>query len=85
MKNQAAARITDSPVDAEIVSLAGGDHEFGRATRWLFIGQAGSVRVRMASGAVVDLNYAFDGTQLPIAVTAVYQAGTTAGYIRGMF
>ena len=85
IKNQAALRVTESAVDAEVVDLSNGDYEFSRSTRWIFVSYQGSLVVRMASGASANLGWLEDGTLLQLSVSAVEQAGTHANGIIGLF
>jgi hypothetical protein len=55
-----------------------------RATRALWCGTAGDVRVRMVSGAVVTFAGLPAGTLLPLRVDQVFATGTTAGALVGL-
>jgi hypothetical protein len=82
--NEAAKRTLDSAVDAVALDDSGGDHEFGRCTRWLWIGGGGGLYVRMASGAELPIDGATSGSLIPISVSAVLQ-GTGATLIVALF
>ena len=54
------------------------------ATRALYIGQNGNVRVKMISGDIVTLANMQGGILYPIRVLQVFQTGTTAADIVGL-
>lgn len=55
-----------------------------RATRAIYLGTAGDLRVQMVSGAVAVFAAVPAGTLLPLRVQQVYATGTTAGGIVGL-
>ena len=54
------------------------------ATRALYIGGSGNVKVTMISGDVVTLTGVVAGTMLPLRVTRVWATGTTATAMIGL-
>ena len=54
------------------------------ATRALYIGVGGNVKVTMISGDVVTLTGVVAGTMLPIRVTRVWATGTSASSMTGL-
>lgn len=61
------------------VSLAGGDVDFDDETRGIYVGTGGDLTVKMAlGGGSVTFPNVQDGTVLPLAVTGVVVATTTA-------
>ena len=67
----------ESVVPSDAVQLA-------YATRALYVGQSGNVRVRMASGDVVTLANMQGGNLYPIRVSQVFLTGTTASDLVGL-
>lgn len=59
--------------------------DLGVVTRALFVGEAGTLVVRMAGGGVVTLANVPAGTMLPIRVDRVFATGTTAASILGLW
>lgn len=55
------------------------------ATRGLFVGGAGAVKVTMKNGTDVTFSAVPAGTTLLISVTKVYSAGTTATAIVALY
>jgi hypothetical protein len=53
-------------------------------TRALFVGSGGSLRVEMASGAVLTFEAVADGAILPLRIVRVLATGTTAANIIGL-
>ena len=66
---------TISPLDA--VDLA-------RATRAIYVGQTGNVRVQTTSGDIVTFANLQAGVLYPIRVARVFQTGTTAADLVGL-
>lgn len=58
--------------------------DLAETTRALYVGTAGSVAAIMASGASVAFGSVASGTVLPVRVTRVLAAGTTASAILGL-
>lgn len=54
------------------------------ASRALYVGQAGNLRVQMVSGDTVTLTGVQAGMVYPLRVTQVLATGTTAGAIIGL-
>ncbi|WP_265594882.1 hypothetical protein [Haloferula sp. BvORR071] len=69
--NEAERRTSDSAMDAVMVDYSGGDHDFGRCTRWLWTGGGGSLVARMASGKVLDFQGLQECRMMPISISAV--------------
>ena len=58
--------------------------ELARATRALYVGQTGNVRVKTTSGDVVTLANMQAGILYPIRVLQVFATGTTAADLVGL-
>lgn len=56
-----------------------------QTSRAIFIGSAGAIAVRMLSGETITFSGLTAGTLLPIRVTQVLSAGTTAGAILALY
>jgi hypothetical protein len=54
------------------------------ATRGLFVGQSGNVRVRTSAGDIVTLANMQGGVLYPVRVVRIFQTGTTASDIVGL-
>ena len=70
----------DSPFDSAIaVDIGSGDHTLATASRGLWVGGLGNVKVDMVGvGTGIVFTAVPAGTLLPIRVTKIYQSGTTA-------
>ena len=69
----------ESPVGSgEAIDISVADHATTYATRALWVGTAGNVKVDMLGATGVTFLNVQDGTLLPIRVSKVYQSGTTA-------
>jgi hypothetical protein len=68
----APARDGEAVTPSDSVPLA-------RASRGLYVGSAGNLRVTMVSGAVVTFTGVAAGSYYPLRVTQVMATGTTAG------
>lgn len=55
-----------------------------QTTRAIYVGQAGNLRLRMASADVVTLTAVPAGSLLPLRVAQVLATGTTAGALVGL-
>jgi hypothetical protein len=55
-----------------------------RATRGVYLGTGGDLRVKMVSGTVVTFAAVPAGTFLPLRTQQIYATGTTAGNIVGL-
>jgi hypothetical protein len=71
--------ISDStpPKNAEAVTLGAGNVTFS-GLRLLYIGTAGNLQVVTSGGQTVTFVGVFGGTFLPVLVTGIVDAGTTA-------
>jgi len=71
--------ISDStpPKNAEAVTLGAGNVTF-TSPRLLYIGVTGNVQVVTAGGQTVSYVGVFGGTFLPVLITGIVDAGTTA-------
>jgi len=58
--------------------------ELSRATRALYVGQTGNVRLKTTSGDIVTLANMQGGILYPIRVTQVFATGTTATDLVGL-
>ncbi len=76
---------SDPAVDAEDADIASSDHAFAAVTRAIYVGTGGDVKVDMHGGTAVTFKSVAGGTVLPIAVSNVYQTGSTASDIVGLF
>jgi hypothetical protein len=75
----------DSPASyGETVDIGGGDHDFTKTTRALYVGVAGNVKVDFASGGTAITLTALANGWHPIRITKVYQTGTTATSMVGV-
>jgi hypothetical protein len=69
----------ESPVSGgEAIVISGSDHTLTYASRALWVGSTGSVKVDMIGGATLTFVNVQDGTLLPIRISKVYQTGTSA-------
>lgn len=58
--------------------------DLSRATRALFVGQSGNVRVKTTGGDIVTFANLQSGVLYPIRVARVFQTGTTASDLVGL-
>lgn len=58
--------------------------DLSRATRAIYVGQPGNVRVRMVTGDVVTLANMQGGLLYPLRISQVFQTGTTASDLVGL-
>ena len=72
----------ESPVGGgEAIVTTSGDHTLTQESRALWVGVGGDVKVDMINGAALVIPNVQDGTLLPVRVSKVYQASTTASSI----
>lgn len=77
------AGLTAPATEAEPISPSDGE-ELGTVTRALYVGQPGTVRLRLLSGATVTLANMQGGMLYPIRARQVFATGTTAADIVGL-
>ncbi len=82
---RSAANVATSATNAAAVDLSAVDKTFDSPTRGLWIGTGGDVSVQFALGGRAVLAGVPDGTLLPVAVTTVIRATTTAANIVALF
>lgn len=68
---------SDPAVGAVAIDYSGGDQEFNVPVRALYIDTAGNLKVDMANGTTVTFENLAAGTIYPIAITKIYQTGST--------
>lgn len=74
----------ESPVGHAVALTPSDSVALSEATRALYVGGAGALRVAMVSGAVVTLAGAQAGQVYPLRVTQVLATGTTATGLVGL-
>lgn len=71
--------VGDAAIGAVAISYGGGDQEFTRAVRGIYIGTAGNLKVDMADGTLgVTFSNLAAGSVYALKVTKIYQTGSTA-------
>jgi hypothetical protein len=69
----------ESPVGGgEAIVITSGDHALTYASRALWVGSGGDVKVDMLDGTALTFLGVSEGTLLPIRISKVYSSGTTA-------
>lgn len=74
-----------SAVDAEAVDVSAADQTLTRCSRALWVGGAGNVEVTFRGGTKVTITGVAAGTLLPIQVTKIWMANTSATTIQAWF
>lgn len=74
----AVARRSDPATGAVAISYGSGDQTFSTESRGVYIGTAGNLKVDMADGTTVTFSNLAAGSIYAIAITKVYQTGSTA-------
>ena len=77
----------ESPAANALVITKSDSTVFTQATRYLYVGGAGNIKVDMvgAANTPIIFNGVAAGTILPLRVTKVYSANTTATNIVGLY
>jgi hypothetical protein len=76
--------LTSPPEDG--AAIAPSDAEpLGHATRAIWVGGGGSIRLRMIGGRDVTLENVPGGTLIPLRATRVFATGTTATGLVGLW
>ena len=75
--------LTSPATRAEVV-VPNDTEDLGHATRGLYVGNAGNIRVKMVSGDVVTLENVQSGVTYPLRVAQVLASGTTASGLIGL-
>lgn len=78
MAYDVTAGLTDPANGAEAVVISSVDHAATHASKALYVGETGNVKVDMRGGQAVTFVGVVAGTVLPIRVTKVYKTGTNA-------
>lgn len=74
-----SAGLIDPAQDGTAISYGGGDQTFATPTRWIYIGTAGNLAVRLiGSSADTQLNGLLAGYMYELQVKIIRQAGSTA-------
>ena len=73
-----------SPAWAAAAIVPSDSVALSQTTRAIYVGQAGNLRLRMASADVVTLTAVPAGAFLPLRVSHVLATGTTAGALVGL-
>ena len=60
-------------------------NELSNATRALYVGNGGNVRVKLLSGDLADFSNVPSGAFLPVRVVQVFATGTSASDILGLY
>lgn len=74
----------ESPCEGAEAITAHDTDQLDFATRAIYVGGAGNIRVDMVSDDTVTFNGVVAGTILPIRVRKVYSTGTTATNLIGL-
>jgi hypothetical protein len=82
-KFQGQVVLLDSPISNAFDILPSDDVDIQAATRALYIGTPGDIRVRLLGGA--DVTFVQASGMLPVRVTRVFATETTADDIVGMY
>lgn len=75
---RAVVHDSDPAIGAIAIDYASGDQEITVAARGVYIATAGALKVDMANGSTVTFSSMAAGTIYPIAITKIYQTGSTA-------
>ena len=78
-------RSLTSPPEAGAAILPDDAAELAHATRAIYVGGAGDLRLRLLGGAVVTLVAVPAGTLLPLRVRQVFATGSTASHLVGLW
>jgi hypothetical protein len=73
----AKAQRSDPAVGAVAINYGSGDQTLPTQSRAIYIGTAGTLKVDMADGSTVTFSNLAAGTIYPIAITKIYQTGST--------
>jgi hypothetical protein len=73
-----------SPAQSATAILPSDSTDLPRATRALYVGQAGDLKVRMVSGEVILFAGVLAGALYPLRVDRVLATGTTASGLVGL-
>jgi hypothetical protein len=73
------------PADHAFLVAENDGADLSYATRALYVGGAGAVKVDMLGGETVTFSGVPAGTVLPIRVTKIYATGTTASLMIGLY
>ena len=73
-----------SPASSGMSIEPNDESELAHVTRALYVGQAGSVRVRLHHGSEVTFQDMQAGALYPLRVRQVFASGTTAGGLVGL-
>lgn len=79
------SRTLTAPPEAAAEIIPDDAAELACATRALYVGVAGDLRVRMLGGAVVTLTAVPAGSLLPLRLRQVLATGTSAGGLVGLW
>jgi hypothetical protein len=79
------SRSLTSPPENAIEVVGEDSADLAYATRALYIGGGGDLRVRMLGGGTVTLANVPSGTLIPLRVTRIFATGTTATEILGLW
>lgn len=71
------ARRSDPAQGAVAIDYSGGDQVLATESRGIYIDTAGNLKVDMADGTTVTFENLAAGTIYPIAITKIYQTGST--------
>lgn len=75
----------ESPAENARAITPNDSNDLSNATRSLYIGGAGNVKVDMVSGDTITFTGVVGGTIIPIRIEKVYATGTTATGLVGLF
>jgi hypothetical protein len=72
------ARRSDPATGAVAIDYSGGNQTLSTEARGVYVGTAGHLKVDMADGTTVTFSNLAAGNIYPIAITKIYQTGSTA-------
>lgn len=75
----------DSPAKNGVAITPHDTNDLTNATRGIYVGGAGDVKVDMVGTGTVTFSNAVAGSVLPIRAARVYDTGTTATLLIGLF
>lgn len=74
----------ESPAEDAFVITPSDSNELATATRSLYVGGAGNIRLKTVEGTVVTFQGAVAGSVLPVRAKHIYDSDTTATNLVGL-
>lgn len=75
----------DPAIGGEAIDVSSSDQELTWISRAIWVGGDGAIRVLMKDGTTLTFSGIVAGTVMPLAVSTVYQTGTTASNLVAMY